>query len=808
MNKKGFTLVELLAIIIVLGVITSITISVITMNIENTRENSFEVSAKNLLDASKEYVTKNMENHDFPKEGISANLKELGIENNPYISGIIKRDENGQIVLIDVTDGTYCANGTKTNLTITKDDCSKDDETKAELKVKVLDVKTTEAKIMIKTFDGASGIDKYKYCLIDGENKECKEIEKNGERNLVKEIIKLENLKVKTKYRLEIEVINGSSNEAIKTSKEIVEFETKEIEEPKFKLSSNTYATEKELIITYPNVGEGYEYKYKKITDKEEIIEIVNGTEAKIKITSGMKINAYIEKDNKLIVENSIIIEGIDLEPPIVNVMIPNIDEWTTSKTITISAIDKGVGVALRPYSYDNGRNWQKNNELVFKSAIILKAKSRDRLGNINSKFTVNNGNEEYEDFPILKIDSEGPKIIYEVIEGSKESKDNEWYSSNKVVLKVTVIDENKLIKEDGSIVYTEDGVGVDPNKIEIISDNKNAVIEKMTDTEYKIIMTANGIYNIKSTAKDLLGNQKEKYYFYTIKKDDIQPTISAKNISNVYYGASENVTNYFNISKYGVAGGKTTCYYKGNAITNNNQLERGVNTVTCKMVGTNGKKAEANVVVKHKYNAKVNCSGGRSVNGENCTYYYKENESKCGCATWNSCRDNDCGVESYNSCRTKGCGVESYKSCAHSNCGVARYKSCRSSSCGSSSCVQWTCYSSTGGVLYTTDYKNGCTSGATSKCSKSEYPSCRTSSCGVESYNTCVDSACGVAQYKYCSHSECGVDKYKYCRTSDCGCEKAASCTKTENQYRYYTCETKSNIGTVGELNGNVCYY
>ena len=54
MKNKGFTLVELLAIIIVLGVITSITISVVTMNIENAKENSFEVSAKNLLDASKE----------------------------------------------------------------------------------------------------------------------------------------------------------------------------------------------------------------------------------------------------------------------------------------------------------------------------------------------------------------------------------------------------------------------------------------------------------------------------------------------------------------------------------------------------------------------------------------------------------------------------------------------------------------------------------------------------------------------------------------------------------------------------------
>ena len=697
-----------------------------------------------------------MENHDFPNEGISANLKELGIDNNPFISGIIKRDENGQIVLIDVTDGTYCVNGTKTNLTITKDDCSKDDETKAELKVKLLDVKTTKAKIMIKTFDGASGIDKYKYCLIDGENKECKEIEKNGERNLVKEIIKLENLKVKTKYRLEIEVINGSNNEAIKTSKEIVEFETKEIEEPKFKLSSNTYATEKELIITYPSVGEGYKYKYKKITEKEEIIEVIE-QETRIKITESMRVIAYVEKDNEIIVENSIVIEGIDLEPPIVNVMIPDIDKWTTSKTITISAIDKGVGVALRPYSYDNGRNWQKTNVFTFEEAFVLKAKSRDRLGNINSKFTVNNGKEEYGNFHVLRIDSEGPKIIYKVIEGSKKTEDNEWYSSNKVVLKVTVIDENRLIQEDGSIVYTEDGVGVDPNSIEIISDNKNAVIEKLTDTVYKVTLTVNGTYTIKSTAKDLLGNQKEKYYFYTIKKDDVQPTISAKNISHVYYGVSENVTNYFNISNYGVAGGKTTCYYNGKVITNNNQLARGINTVTCKMVGVNGKKAEANVVVKHKYDAKVNCSGGRTVSGGDCTYHYSSDCGQCGdyCA-----KDHD-ECQSCTKKRPATCtGTKSDTSCTKVKSGC---KKCYYNSFLETNCKQC-------GILY----KDKCTTTTTTY----------TYSC-EESY---TDSCCSTK--KVCDKRAC------------------SSCTKTENGYRYYTCEIKGNNNATGSVNGTVCYF
>ena len=293
-------------------------------------------------------------------------------------------------------------------------------------------------------------------------------------------------------------------------------------------------------------------------------------------------------------------------------------------------------------------------------------------------------------------MDSEGPKIIYEVIEGSKESKNNEWYSSNKVVLKVTVIDEKRLMQSDGSIVYVEDGIGVNPETVQIISDNKNAVIEKVTDTVYTITMTSNGTYNIKSTAADLLGNQKKMYYTYTIKKDDVQPVITAKSISHVYYGASENVMNYFNISKYGVAGGKTTCYYKGNVITNNNQLERGINTVTCKMVGTNGKKAEADVVVKHKYNAKVNSNGGRTVSGGDCTYHYSSDCGQCGdycakdheeCVSCTKKRPATCtGTKTETNCKDvkAGCKQCYYNSFLETNCkqcGILYKKECTTTS-------------------------------------------------------------------------------------------------------------------------------
>ena len=77
--KKGFTLVELLGTIVVLGVIGIITVTIVSNSINTSKKKAFEINAKNLLEASKEYVTKNMENNDFPKEGINATDKKISI---------------------------------------------------------------------------------------------------------------------------------------------------------------------------------------------------------------------------------------------------------------------------------------------------------------------------------------------------------------------------------------------------------------------------------------------------------------------------------------------------------------------------------------------------------------------------------------------------------------------------------------------------------------------------------------------------------------------------------------------------------
>lgn len=56
MNKKGFTLVEILAVIVIIGVICAIIFPKISNTINNSEFNTYKLSAQALVDCLNEYV--------------------------------------------------------------------------------------------------------------------------------------------------------------------------------------------------------------------------------------------------------------------------------------------------------------------------------------------------------------------------------------------------------------------------------------------------------------------------------------------------------------------------------------------------------------------------------------------------------------------------------------------------------------------------------------------------------------------------------------------------------------------------------
>ncbi len=121
MNKnKGFTLVELLAVFVILAIIASIVMFSMNNIKSEYAKKVYTESVKNILTAAQNYYTSNVFN-DFPTYGMSVNAFE--IENkNQYTSGLIKYI-NDKLEAVHVSNGEYCANGTMDNLTVTEGDC-------------------------------------------------------------------------------------------------------------------------------------------------------------------------------------------------------------------------------------------------------------------------------------------------------------------------------------------------------------------------------------------------------------------------------------------------------------------------------------------------------------------------------------------------------------------------------------------------------------------------------------------------------------------------------------------------------------
>lgn len=125
MNKKGFTIVELLVTITLLAIISTIAAISITSFINKNKENNYEILKNTILQASKEYVTDNrygnidssitaqylLDNHYItsgltdPKTGKNIDLNSVVVtityQNKNYTYEIKQEDWK-------LEDGNYC----------------------------------------------------------------------------------------------------------------------------------------------------------------------------------------------------------------------------------------------------------------------------------------------------------------------------------------------------------------------------------------------------------------------------------------------------------------------------------------------------------------------------------------------------------------------------------------------------------------------------------------------------------------------------------------------------------------------------
>ena len=116
-KNKGFTLIELISVIILMGVIALITVPIIKDTIESAREKNFKNSALGLIEAANEYYLNSKLTGDYFEE------TEFKVNNGKMVSGDKELSFNGKVpvgdsyvkikangdVAINITDGEFYA---------------------------------------------------------------------------------------------------------------------------------------------------------------------------------------------------------------------------------------------------------------------------------------------------------------------------------------------------------------------------------------------------------------------------------------------------------------------------------------------------------------------------------------------------------------------------------------------------------------------------------------------------------------------------------------------------------------------------
>jgi uncharacterized repeat protein (TIGR02543 family) len=238
-KNRAFTLVELLAIILILGIIALIVIPVIINTVNNARKSAFRDSVFGAFKAA-DYVFELSHKKDE-----QVDVKSLQLKNNRFTSGNFILDEKNNVIANFVDDERFCAYGPKEDLKVASS-CASLDFTNPFVDEAKFNIQTTSNTIKVVlddkvAYDDESGIDKYRIELYkNGNLVSYREVKEVGQ-------IVFNNLSNDTIFIVKLIVKNG--NERTSTIEKTVK--TDIINAPTYVLEPSGYAKSKKVTINY-----------------------------------------------------------------------------------------------------------------------------------------------------------------------------------------------------------------------------------------------------------------------------------------------------------------------------------------------------------------------------------------------------------------------------------------------------------------------------------------------------------------------------------------------------------------------------
>lgn len=339
MKKRGFTLFELLAVIIILAVIALIVVPVIFGIIENSRKQSIAISGKAYVDYIDERLEIEQLNDNTFSDGkynvinrgkkIQLNSQEMNIKMKgmlPVDGWVIIKDH--QVIEALLIFGKYQYHYKLDNGKIIQE-ITKVGQVAPDIDL-VLQSTTNTITATINKNDQYK-INQYEYKLNDGNF-----VKSDSNQYVFTE------LESDREYTITVRCKNTTGGEITITGT----IKTKVIDIPTYKIEpSSGWATEKTVTITYPKksnqfVNPIYEYSL----DGGETWKTVDSSSVDLKFTDNGSVIARVSDGNNYKTANSLSVEQIDNTPPTIS----NIIEKQYTSTINLSYIveDSQSGIA------------------------------------------------------------------------------------------------------------------------------------------------------------------------------------------------------------------------------------------------------------------------------------------------------------------------------------------------------------------------------------------------------------------------------------------------------------------------------
>ena len=568
--KKGFTLIELLAVIIIIGVIALIIYPAINRAITNSRMTALKNSAESLLRETNLQTAMNQIGEDSQ---VLITDERLNLKNNQFTSGFVFKNADGKLELKNVTNGSFCINGTSGHLTIEKGNCNYSDKTGPTLVLQTGYIGATEAMVLAKGEDKDSGIRGYEYKIGNGDYTEMQD----------DNFYQFEGLKRNTNYKVTVRVTNGVGL----TTEKSITFKTKNISAATFVVSdASKWTTKKDVTINYPTRVNGVTYRYKIGNGSWQVL--TSGKKKELEVKENTVIYAEVILNGETVSSN-VSVTKIDNTPPVITSIKPNTTSWKRQVTIQVIATDTPSGIA--GYSFNDGATWTSASTYTTTKNGTYKIKVKDYANNITSgQITINN------------IDRTGPKCV-------SSGGNNTWTNQSRTIIGTCIDDGEGAGCETRTVsktISTDTNAKMSPGIVKDIAGNETTCpateMVKVDKTKPSCTVT---LSTTNWTNKAVTAYGKCKDSLSGCATNDVKKKYSSEMNAKVTIGTVKdkagNETNCTSSQNVKIDKTAPTCTSTGGSTA----WTSGSRTVTGKCSDTGGSGCKGNI--SYTYNAAVN---------------------------------------------------------------------------------------------------------------------------------------------------------------------------------------------------------